>query len=72
MADGITVEDPDWGTENNNYWVIYEHKRYIITEDELVTVPNKFGRAVVWPYFTHDEKGEDTYKIRCFMPGAGT
>jgi hypothetical protein len=33
----------------------------------LVSEPNRFGPAVVWPYF--DANGAT--QIRCFMPGAG-
>lgn len=40
----------------------------IVPPDALVTVPNKFGPAVVWPY--QDATGET--QIRCFLPGAGT
>jgi hypothetical protein len=32
-----------------------------------VSEPNRFGPAVVWPYF--DAAGAT--QIRCFMPGAG-
>ena len=34
----------------------------------VVTEPNRFGPAVVWPY--NDRYGNT--QIRCFMPGAGT
>ena len=67
FADGVTVEDPDWGTEGNNYWVVIDHKKIIVPEEALVTVANRFGKAVVWPYIENNET-----KIRCFMPGAGT
>jgi hypothetical protein len=33
----------------------------------LVTEPNKYGPAVVWPYM--DANGAT--QIRCFLPGAG-
>lgn len=66
FADGRTVEDPDWGADSKGYWVIVDGKRYSVPKDALVTVPNKFGRAVVWPYV---ENG--VTKIRCFLPGAG-
>jgi hypothetical protein len=34
----------------------------------VVTEPNRFGPAVVWPY--NDRYGNT--QIRCFMPGAGS
>jgi hypothetical protein len=33
----------------------------------VVSEPNRFGPAVVWPYL--DANG--TTQIRCFLPGAG-
>ena len=38
-----------------------------VPPEALVTVPNKFGTAVVWPYT--DVKGNT--QVRCLMPGAG-
>ena len=35
--------------------------------DALVTVSNKFGLAVVWPYKDYEGRTQ----IRCFIPGAG-
>jgi hypothetical protein len=40
----------------------------LVPDDAVVTEPNKFGPAVVWPYM--DAKG--VTQIRCFLPGAGT
>ena len=37
-------------------------------DSAVVTEPNRFGPAVVWPY--NDRYGNT--QIRCFMPGAGT
>jgi hypothetical protein len=39
-----------------------------VPEAALVSEPNRYGRAVVWPY---QDVGGVT-RIRCFMPGAGT
>ena len=38
-----------------------------VPPDALVTVPNKFGLAVVWPYKDYEGRTQ----IRCFIPGAG-
>jgi hypothetical protein len=45
------------------------HGQWIIVPDAaVVTEPNKFGTAVVWPYLD----GDGQILIRCFLPGAGT
>ena len=40
----------------------------VVPDAAVVTEPNRFGPAVVWPY--NDRYGNT--QIRCFMPGAGT
>jgi hypothetical protein len=66
FADGRTLADPDWGTKDDHYWVIVDGVRYRVPDDAVVSEPNKYGSAVVWPY--KDEQGQVV--IRCFMPGA--
>ena len=77
FADGLTIEDVDWDTATvadggaiahvvyrvriNGQWIV-------VPPEAVVTEPNKFGRAVVWPYV--DAAG--VTQIRCFIPGAGT
>lgn len=81
FADGVKVEDVDWDTQDGKYRVrICPHispgetfekckKDWVVVPDAaLVTVPNRFGPAVVWPFA---DSGGVT-QIRCFMPGAGT
>lgn len=76
FADGVSLSDPDWGTERVataqsyviRYWVAIDGQKIIVPPEAVVTVPNRFGQAVVWPY--RDETGKT--QIRCFMPGAGT
>jgi hypothetical protein len=70
MADGQTVEDPDWGTANGHYWVVIDNLKYEVPNTAIVKVPNKFGRAVVWPYMEISENGSMQKAIRCFLPGA--
>jgi hypothetical protein len=36
-----------------------------VPPNAVVTAPNKFGKAVVWPYYDVN----DHLQIRCFMPG---
>jgi hypothetical protein len=70
FADGVSIEDVDWDTGGpggayrvrlNGVWVP-------VPEAALITEPNKFGPAVVWPF----QDGNGVTQIRCFMPGAGT
>lgn len=76
FADGLTVKDVDWDTapvataDGNElrYRVRIDGHWIIVPPNAVVTEPNKFGRAVVWPYV--DAAG--VTQIRCFMPGAGT
>ena len=65
FADGISIKDVDWDTQNGHYRVRVEGQWFIVPSNALVTVPNKFGPAVVWPYVE-----DGITKIRCFMPGS--
>jgi hypothetical protein len=77
MADGATVEDPDWEvhsstgtpTEINgtHYRVRLEGDWVDVPDDAVITEPNKLGRTMVWPMY-YDGK----ISIRCFMPGSLT
>ena len=78
FADGRSVRDVDWDTatvadaQTNAPHVVYRVRidgAWIdVPPDAVVTVPNKFGPAVAWPYQDADGKTQ----IRCFLPGAGT
>lgn len=49
-------------------WANCKDKAWVVVPDAaLVTDPNKFGQAVVWPY--GDSSG--VTQIRCFIPGSG-
>jgi len=67
FADGVKVEDVDWDTLDGRYRVRLHGQWILVPETALVTEPNKFGPAVVWPYMD----AEGTTQIRCFLPGAG-
>jgi hypothetical protein len=67
FADGVTVRDVDWDSLDGHYRVRLHGQWVVVPDAALVTEPNRFGPAVVWPY----EEGGKT-QIRCFMPGAGT
>jgi hypothetical protein len=68
FADGVTVEDVDWDVHDGHYRVHLDGQWLPVPDDAVVTEPNRYGRAVVWPY---QDAGGAT-RIRCFMPGAGT
>jgi hypothetical protein len=68
FADGFSVEDVDWDTQDGHYRVRIYGQWLVVPDDAVVTEPNRFGPAVVWPY--NDRNGNT--QIRCFMPGAGT
>jgi hypothetical protein len=67
FADGFSVQDVDWDTQNGRYRVKLQGEWIVVPDDAVVKEPNRFGPAVVWPYM--DVNGAT--QIRCFMPGAG-
>jgi hypothetical protein len=67
FADGFSVENVDWGTQDGHYRVRLYGEWIVVPDNAVVTEPNKFGPAVVWPYMDTDGQTQ----IRCFLPGAG-
>ncbi len=67
FADGVKVENVDWDTQDGRYRVRLNGQWIVVPDAALVTEPNRFGPAVVWPY----QDAEGATQIRCFMPGAG-
>ena len=67
FADGVSVENVDWDTQNGRYRVRIQGQWFVVPDAAVVTEPNKFGPAVVWPY----QDGDGATQIRCFLPGAG-
>ena len=68
FADGFAIEDVDWDTQDGKYRVRLDGEWTVVPDSAVVTEPNKYGRAVVWPYMDAD----GATRIRCFLPGAGT
>ena len=68
FADGFAIEDVDWDTQGGKYRVRLDGEWTVVPDSAVVTEPNKYGRAVVWPYMDAD----GATRIRCFLPGAGT
>jgi hypothetical protein len=79
FADGVSIQDVDWDTqcerlggrreqtENCRYRVRLLGEWIVVPDAAVVTEPNRFGPAVVWPYLDADGQTQ----IRCFLPGAG-
>jgi hypothetical protein len=67
FADGFSIRDVDWDTKDGRYRVRLHGEWVVVPDSALVTEPNKYGPAVVWPY----SDAEGVTQIRCFMPGAG-
>ena len=59
--DGISLDEADWRNAGGKYEVLIEGKWVEVPEMNLVTVPNRLGRAHLW---LRPDGG-----IRCFMPG---
>ena len=66
-ADGFKVDDVDWDTQDGQYRVRLNGDWIVVPDNAVVSEPNKYGRAVVWPYMSND----GNTGIRCFMPGSG-
>jgi hypothetical protein len=67
FADGFSVSDVDWDTEDGHYRVLLHGEWINVPNSSVVTEPNRYGPAVVWPYM--DSNGN--IYIRCFLPGSG-
>ncbi len=67
FADGVSVQDVDWETQDGKYRVRINGQWVVVPDAALVTEPNRFGPAVVWPY----QDAQGATQIRCFLPGAG-
>ncbi len=67
FADGVSVENVDWDTQNGRYRVRIQGQWLVVPDTAVVTEPNRIGPAVVWPY----QDADGTTQIRCFLPGAG-
>ena len=69
FVDGTAVLDADWESSEGHYRVRIEGKWYDVPDQAVLDVPNRYGPAIVWRY--RDNATSD-WKIRCFIPGAGT
>jgi hypothetical protein len=67
FADGVSVENVDWDTQNGRYRVRIQGQWLVVPDNAVVTEANRFGSAVVWPY----QDADGVTQIRCFLPGPG-
>ena len=67
FADGFSIRDVDWDVIDGRYRVRLDGHWVEVPDAALVTEPNRFGPAVVWPY----QDTDGVTQIRCFLPGAG-
>jgi hypothetical protein len=49
FADGVSVQDVDWDTQDGHYRVRVQGEWIEVPDAAVVTEPNRFGPAVVWP-----------------------
>lgn len=66
-ADGNVVKDADWQSSEGHFRVFIEDEWVAVDDDAVITVPNLFGRTMVWPIH---KDGKPV--VRCFMPGPMT
>ena len=52
FADGVSVQDVDWDTQDGHYRVRIYGQWLVVPDDTVVTEPNRFGPTVVWPITT--------------------
>ena len=67
FADGFSVDEVEWDTDDGHYRVRLHGQWVNVPNSSVVTEPNRYGPAVVWP---HMDRDGNVY-IRCFLPGAG-
>ena len=77
-ADGEHVADVDWDTQRDgtggaHYRVFLLGAWRDVPDAVVITEPNRFGPAVVWPVYSSTGSGKrDVAFIRCFLLGAGS
>ena len=52
FADGVSLQDVDWDTQDGHYRARIQGEWIVVPDDAVVTEPNRFGPAVVWPITT--------------------
>jgi hypothetical protein len=52
FADGVSVQDVDWDTQDGHYRVRLQGEWIVVPDAAVITEPNRFGPAVVCPTTT--------------------
>ena len=63
FAGGLSISDVEWDTEDGHYRVLLHGEWINVPNSSVVTEPNRYGPAVVWPYMDTD----GNIYIRCFL-----
>ena len=72
LYDGEFVEWEYSADSPSGYRVFLQGEWHDVPALAVIQEPNLHGRAVVWPAYTRNAKGEVVSVIvRCFLPGAG-
>ena len=66
-ADGASVADVDWETQDGHYRVRIDGEWVNVPDEAVITEPTRIGRTMVWPI-----RGYLGLSVRCFMPGSMT
>ena len=54
FADGFSVDEVQWDTDDGHYRVRLHGQWVNVPNSSVVTEPNRYGPAVVWPYMDTD------------------
>ena len=60
------ISDVDWDTKDGHYRVLLHGEWINVPNSSIVTEPNRYGPAVVWPYM--DSNGTFTFDVSCLEP----
>lgn len=72
FVDAETLSDVQWDTKDGHYRVFLDGNWLDVPDEAVITVPNKYGEAVVWPLRYGGKGVGKAYGVRCFIPGAGS
>jgi hypothetical protein len=66
FADGFSVQDVDWDTQDGHYRVRIYGQWFVVPDDAVVAEPNRFGPTVVWPITT--ATATHKFAASCLVP----
>jgi hypothetical protein len=72
-ADGLRPQAIDWNMAANHYRVKVRGRWIGVPNSAVIKEPNRLGYTVAWLEYDWDiDTGEQTIRVRCFMPGAAS